>query len=278
MGLVTTGYADLHLHTNHSDGQYSPKEIIDRSVLLGLKAIAIVDHDDIGAFPEAAGYANERRIEVIPGVELSVTYAAYDLHILAYCFDPTNYELVEHLNLFKQERINRAKSIVSKLNELGIPIAFDAVRQKAGPGSIGRPHVARVLVEDRHVYSFQEAFDRFIGDGKPANVEKYKIGLHQALELIRLAGGVCSVAHPGLQLKDEDLLDIIQIGVDGIETVHPNHNRQQTLFYRELAHKNGLLETGGSDFHGGGKGEDAFGKFKIPYEAVLKIKQLAARP
>lgn len=274
--IYTNGSVDLHLHTNRSDGYYSPIELINKVIPLGLKAIAIVDHDEISAFPEAIRYGQSRGLEVLPGVELSVDFHQQDIHILGYCFDYENPTLVDYLNLFKNERIKRAEKIVQKLSDLGMPISFDAVLQKAGRGSIGRPHVANVLIEKGFVYSFQEAFNKYLGEGKPANVEKYKIDIHVAFELIESAGGVCSIAHPGLQLSDDDLMSLIKSGVQGIEVVHPKHDEEQTHYYSYVAQMNGLLETGGSDFHGGQKGEEALGKFRVPYDIVLRMKDLSS--
>ncbi|MFQ5602886.1 MAG: PHP domain-containing protein [bacterium] len=267
-------YADLHLHSFHSDGHYSPVDLIDKSLAQGLKAIAIVDHDEIGAIPEALQYGSSKGVEVLTGVELSVSYKHYDLHILAYGFDPEHAELVEYLQFFKEERIKRAKKIVEILCTLGMPLSFEAVRRMAGPGTIGRPHIAKLLVGEGYVHSFQDAFNKYLGDGKPANVKKYKIDLDSAFALVKNAGGVCSIAHPGLLLKDHDLIMLIKSGIGCIEVIHPQHTLEQTQYYSDLAKSYDLVETGGSDFHGGRKGEEVLGKYKIPYEQVLRLKYL----
>lgn len=269
------GYADLHLHTNRSDGYNSPKELIDLVRRHELRAIAIVDHDDVSGVQEAMDYASSFGIDVISGVELSVSYLHYDLHILAYCFDHQNSQLVEHLKMVRIERLKRARKIVEKLNKLGMPISFDAVLKKAGSGSVGRPHVANVLLDEGYVYSFQDAFNRFLGDGKPANIDKYRLDIQTTISLVRDAGGICSIAHPGLQLGQDDLLFLIKAGVHGIEVVHPKHNEEEARNYRELAQAYGLVETGGSDFHGGKKGDDVLGKYTIPLAAVDKIRAAA---
>lgn len=271
------GYADLHLHTNRSDGHCSPRELIDKCVSHGLRAISIVDHDDISALNEAVEYGRQCGIEVIPGVELSVSFRMHDLHILGYAFDYRNAELVGYLDFFKKERVKRARTTVEKLAELGMPISFDAVLKEAGSGTVGRPHVAHVLLEEGYVHSFQEAFNRYLGDGKPGNVKKYKMEIDRALKLISQAGGVSSIAHPGLQLTHEDTLEIIKAGIDGIEVVHPRHNEEATSFFSNLASENGLLGTGGSDYHGSEKGDGVLGKYKVPYEAVTKLKEAASR-
>ncbi len=269
------GHADLHLHTNRSDGHYSPKELIDLVRSHSLRAVALVDHDDISGVQEAIDYASQFGIEVISGVELSVNYLHYDLHILAYCFDHQNLQLVDHLKMIRVERLKRARKIVEKLNKMGIPISFDSVMRKAGAGSVGRPHIASVLLDEGHVYSFQDAFNRFLGDGKPANIDKYRLDIQTTIGIVRTAGGICSIAHPGLQLGQEDLLFLIKAGVQGIEVIHPAHGEEQVRSYRQLAQTYGLVETGGSDFHGGKKGDEVLGKYFIPYPAVERLKESA---
>lgn len=269
-------HADLHLHSNRSDGVCSPKELVDKALSCGLKAIAIVDHDEVSALEEAIPYGKEKGLEVIPGIELSVSYRQFDLHILAYCFDSKNTQLVNYLDLFQKERIKRAQRMVEILTKFGMPISFDAVLQKAGQGSIGRPHIAEIMVEEGYVFSIQEAFDKYIGNGKPAYVAKYKIDVDTTFRLVTSAGGVCSIAHPGIDINDEILAMLIKVGLPAIETVHPKHNEHQTRYFSEVAKRNGLLETGGSDYHGGSQGDDVLGKYKVSYEVVDKLKEIAA--
>ncbi|NIR51824.1 PHP domain-containing protein [candidate division KSB1 bacterium] len=272
----SNGYADLHLHSSRSDGHCSPTELIDKCLSLGLRALAIVDHDDVTALAEAIEYGKKHGMEVITGVELSVSFRDQDIHILGYCFDFDNRELVDYLAFVKEERIKRAKRIVEKLAQLGMPISFEAVLKKAGVGSVGRPHIADLLVEEGHVYSFQEAFNRYLGDGKPGNVKKHKTGIQKALKLVNNAGGVCSIAHPGLQIGYEKMLELIKAGVDGIEVIHPRHNEQRVQVLRELVKRNGLLETGGSDYHGDNQGNNVLGKYKVRYKCVTRLKEAAA--
>lgn len=269
-------YADLHLHTNRSDGLCSPKELVDKALSCGMKAIAIVDHDEVSALDEAIPYGKEKGLEVIPGVELSVSYQQFELHILAYCFDYKNTQLVNRLNLFKKERIKRAERMVEILATLGMPISFESVLLKAGVGSIGRPHIAEVLVEEGYVFSLQDAFNKYIGNGKQAHVAKYKVDVNSVLRLINSAGGVCSVAHPGIGTTNEVLAMLIKVGLPAIETIHPKHNEYQTRYFSELAKRNGLVETGGSDFHGGRKGNEVLGKYKVSYEVVRKLQEMSS--
>jgi hypothetical protein len=271
---MTARLADLHVHTTRSDGYFSPREIVDKALAVGLKAIAISDHDEISGIDEAFTYGHTRGLEVIAAVELSVSYRNHDLHVLGYGFDYTRAELLNYIDLFKAERVRRAETIVRKLAGMGMPISFEAVLEKAGQGSIGRPHIANVLIEQKYVYSFEEAFNRYLGTGKPAYVDKYRFELEHAFDLIRKVGGVCAIAHPGIQLTNGDLNALIQQGVEALEVVHPKHDREQTLKYRELAEKHGLIQTGGSDFHGGSKGEESFGKYTVPMEIVAQIKSV----
>ncbi|MFQ5641267.1 MAG: PHP domain-containing protein [bacterium] len=270
------GYADLHLHSNRSDGYLSPRELIDKCVGHGFKAIAIVDHDDISAYQEISGYGRTRDIEVITGVELSVCFRNDDIHILGYGFDCYDSDLIGYLDLFKEERIKRARKIVENLAKLGMPISFEAVLKKAGTGSIGRPHIAKVLVDEKYVHHFQEAFNRYLGDGKPAHFDKYQIDLSTAVRLIAKAGGVSVLAHPGLRLTFQHAEEIIKYGLDGIEVIHPRHNLESMRTFKDFAQQNGLLETGGSDYHGGDRGDMVLGKYKIPYDAVIRIKERIA--
>lgn len=268
-------FADLHLHSNRSDGLSTPIELVDMASQHNLRAIAIVDHDDISALDEAIPYGQSEGVEIIPGVELSVCYNQLEFHLLAYCFDYRNPDLLEYLDLFKRKRVARAQEMVHLLEKSGLPVSFEVVLKKAGEGTVGRPHIAEVLLEEGLVYSFQDAFNRFIGNGKPAYVASYRFELHRALALIHSAGGVCSIAHPGLEITNGVLLDLIKAGVNGIETIHPNHSQEQILYFRRIAEENGLFETGGSDYHGAKKGEDAFGHYNVPYEVVEKMKQFA---
>ena len=272
---IHSASADLHIHTTYSDGYHSPQEIIEKAKNLGLRAIAITDHDNVMAIRKAKEFGKSAGVEVLSGIELSVSYKNYDLHLLGYCFDETNADLVSSLKLFNEERTKRAEKIVQKLAKLGMPISFNAVLEKAGHGTVGRPHIANVLIEDQFVYSFQEAFNRYLGTGKPANVDKYNLKIDDAIRLIKKAGGICSVAHPGIQLQNDDLIQLIKNGVQGIEVVHPKHSQEATQYYRKLVEENNLLETGGSDFHGGHNGNESLGKYNIPYSDVIKMKEVS---
>ncbi len=264
---------DLHLHTNHSDGYHSPVEVVDKAIWRGIETIAITDHDEVSALPLAIEYGSTNGIEVLPGIELSVRYKGLDVHILAYCFDYENEEFIKYINLFKKQRLKRAQQIVDKLTDLEVHIEFDEVLDIAGSGTVGRPHIANLLVAKKQVNNFQEAFDKYLGDGKPANVEKYSIDIQNAVSIIGRAGGICSIAHPGINLQNSDILDLIKFGVQGLEVIHPRHSQERVRQYRNVVEEYQLVETGGSDFHGGEKGENNLGNYTITYQSVNEIKR-----
>jgi predicted metal-dependent phosphoesterase TrpH len=272
--MTSTGMVDLHTHTNRSDGLLPPEQVVHLAAQAGLRAVAITDHDEIGALEVAVTVGNRLGIEVISGVELSVSHSGYDIHILGYLLDFHHARLLEFLNFFQSERVRRVHRILEKLNALGCPVPLETVLRKAGAGSIGRPHIADALVETGHVPSYHEAFNRFIADGKPAFVPKVRISAAEAVAIIHEAQGLACLAHPGQNLTEPIILNVIHAGVDGIEVVHPKHTATQREIYRGLAKTYNLLETGGSDFHGGRKGiEEKLGDFVIEYEKVEKLKE-----
>jgi len=268
---------DLHIHSNRSDGSLSCKEIIDYASKMGLKAISITDHDDISGLSFSEKYARQKGIEFITGVEISARGRTFDLHLLGYFFDYNNKNLQEYVAFFQQERYKRAQKIVDLLKNHGIKLSFDLIKKKAGPGSIGRPHIADAMVEEGYVYNYYEAFHKYIGDGCPCCVPKYKISPAEAIALINRAGGICVIAHPGTDVTDTGLMELIKVGLEGIETIHPRHTQQQVDHYREIIQKNGLLETGGSDCHGNRKTHIMIGQFNVPYSVVEKMRQWIGR-
>ncbi len=244
--------ADLHIHTTYSDGAYSPLEIVDKAYKAGLNIISITDHDSLDGIKEATIYAKGKGIEVIPGLELSTDIDEKEIHLLAYFIDYENEELLKYLKFFREERFFRAKRIIKKLRHLGISITIDDVLYRAKNSAIGRPHIANALVDLGYVKNYMEAFEKFLGDNCPAYERKIHISPTSALKLISEAGGLSFIAHPGF-MNESILLNIIKAGVDGIEVIHPSHNENQINFYRGIVNQYCLLETGGSDFHGGNK-------------------------
>ncbi|MCX7797294.1 MAG: PHP domain-containing protein [Melioribacter sp.] len=265
---------DLHIHTSYSDGAYSPIEIIDKAYASGLSIISITDHDSIDGIRDAIIYGKEKGIEVIPGLELSTDIEDKEMHLLAYFIDYENEELNKYLKFFREERLYRAKRIIQKLRNLGLNIKIDDVLDRAKNSSIGRPHIAYTLVDLGLVKSYAEAFEKYIGDYGPAYERKIHISPQSALKLINEAGGLSFIAHPGY-MKESILLNIIKSGIDGIEVIHPSHDENQINFYRGIVNQYCLLETGGSDFHGGKKNDEGnLGNYYISINHVDAMRKM----
>ncbi|MFP4014095.1 MAG: PHP domain-containing protein [Chitinispirillaceae bacterium] len=266
-------YVDLHIHTTFSDGSYSVKEVMEAVAAKGLKAISITDHDCTDAYPLAMDLGADMDIEVIPGVELSSEIQGTDIHILGYFVDINNSAFINKLHEMKDARYVRAKQIVSNLNKQGIDLRFDTVLSIAGLGAIGRPHIAAAMLKEELVYSFREAFDRFIGYGSPAYVEKLKMSPKEVFDLIRQAGGIPVLAHPGVTRVDERIPEFIRDGLQGIEVYHTEHPASAERHYMRTCKKNHLAFTGGSDFHSPNHNRSEIGWPKVPYSSVKGLKE-----
>ncbi len=254
MGSVDSNIkADLHTHTHYSDGYHTPEELIQSAKSAGLTHLAITDHDNVDAIEEAFEIASRYGIELVPGTEISAEHNGKETHILAYYFDHKNPELLDYLQNFRKERMKRAQKIVEKLNELGMAIQMkDVLAQVKGNGSVGRPHIAVALIDGGFVNNYYDAFNKYIGDDKPAYVKKPNISTKDAISLINRCGGLSFVAHPGKSMRhNNSLFEMIEFGIDGIEVVHPSHSYYDIEYFRDIASQYFLLESGGSDFHGG---------------------------
>lgn len=252
-------FYDLHIHTTASDGAFSPSEIVEKAVKRGLKGIAITDHDAIEGIEEAVVYASHHYpgFLVIPGIEMNTTADGESVHILGYGIDYHNKNFICSLQKMRGWREERALKIVEKLSTLGYSITYDEVAALAD-GSIGRPHIARVLVNKKMIPSVQWAFDHLLSKGKKAYVPRHEFSPVQAVELIHHYGGVAILAHPGLinnQKEVRHLLDAIPPIIDGLEVHYPAHKLYQVEKYKEWANERNLLITGGSDYHGIGNNE-----------------------
>ncbi len=257
-------FADLHLHTFHSDGTRSPREIIDVAVELQFGIVAISDHDNLAAIDEIASYAAERNVLLVPAVELSSEYRGIDVHILAYAFRPEDPTIRKRLESFRRTRRERGDRMVEKLTAMGHPISLERVRELAGDGAVGRPHIARALVDAGVVDSIDAAFQSLIGSDCPAYVKKERFSIPDAVELIHAAGGLVSVAHPTLYPEGETIVrEALEMGVDGVEVLHPQVNEKARHFYTALVRERGALLTGGSDDHGF-EGRRDMGTIRVP--------------
>src|SRR6266700_4304910 len=265
-------YADLHLHTNFSDGTYSPEELVSHAQRHGLSALALTDHDTIEGCPRTAVACQAAAIEFIPGTELTAEQDRDELHILGYFIDIENPRFLLEIAQFQDVRQNRVREIVERLNRMNVPLEAAAVFELAKCRAPGRPHVARALVEAGLCATLDEAFERFLKKNRPAWVPKFKMSAADAIDLIHQAGGVAVMAHPGLNRTDQVIPGMAESGLDGIECFHTKHSANTSAHYLELAERFHLLVTGGSDCHGMSKGKPLIGTVKLPYQHVEKLK------
>jgi 3',5'-nucleoside bisphosphate phosphatase len=270
--LNSVRYADLHTHTYHSDGTRSPREVIDVAKQHGLEIVAISDHDNLAAYFEVKTYADEQGVTLIPAVELSCAFEGVDVHVLAYAFDALDETVETKLRLFRDARARRGQAMVERLRTLGYDITAHRVEELAAGGAVGRPHVARALVEGGYVPSVAAAFDSLLGTGKPGYVEKERFRISEAVSMIRSAGGVTSVAHPSHYPDHAQLVSrVLDSGVDAVEAIHPDVPEQDREMYTNLARFRGKFITGGSDDHGAVKTVKTLGLFRIAENLIGPI-------
>lgn len=273
-GKRRAGKADLHSHSICSDGAHSPEELVRRALNAGLAVLSLTDHDSVNGVDEAIAAGLEHGLEVIPGVELSATLPTKEIHILGYFVDIRNSEFLNAISVFRTERIKRAERIVEKLNKLNIPLKMEDVLAQAGEAAIGRPHIAKAMVQEGHADSYHQVFAKYIGDGGPASVRKSPLSPDEAIRLINAAGGLSFVAHPGKSLTEDEVLELIRLGIDGIEVIHPSHSPELAAHYRAIVNQYYLLSSGGSDYHGGMKGDDhVLGEVSISTDIVDAMRQ-----
>ncbi|HYM81073.1 MAG TPA: PHP domain-containing protein [Candidatus Limnocylindria bacterium] len=265
---------DLHTHSFFSDGVLSPEDLVARARLKGLAGLALTDHDSIEGVERAAAAAIVAGIDLVPGVELSSSLDGLDLHILGYYVNPDHPGLRERLEEFKQERRDRIVAIVGRLEALGAVIALERVLALAGPGVVGRPHVAQALLEAGLVEHQEDAFRRFLGAHGPAFVPRPAFSPTEAIALIHAADGVSVLAHPGPQLAESIVEGLATAGLRGVEVWHPHHTSGTSRRYQALADRLGLLETGGSDFHGEHRSLD-LGDVGVPILLLERLKEAA---
>jgi len=265
-------YVDLHIHTDFSDGLQTPEEVIDQGLALGLKAVAITDHDALEGCRVAATYARDKDIEFITGIELSASQTDEDIHMLGYMIDIDHQRLNETVEKFQLIRQERGKKMVERLVSLGMKIDFDAIRELAGKASVGRPHVAEAMFNRGFVLSYEEAFRKYLYVGGPVYVPKAKLTPQEAINLIHEARGLAVMAHPALTGKDDLIPIMASAGMDGLEIYHPVHKRSQRKKYRKIAEKFGLTISGGSDSHNRKGRYGDIGEEKVPLEYLTAMK------
>jgi len=262
---------DLHTHTRFSDGVLSPEALVALALERGLDALAITDHDTVEALPAARAAAGAR-LELLTGIEISSAEGGQEFHVLGYGLDPDHRPLRERLERFRAERLSRAEAMVERLRALGVVVDRDEVVARAGEGVVGRPHLADALVRAGHADDVDDAFRRFLGNDGAAYVPRPAFRPDEAIELIRAAGGVSVLAHPGAHLPDRVIESLAARGLRGIEAWHPQHGGSTVRRYQALAARLGLLVTGGSDFHGPDRGM-GLGDLPVPWAALEALKR-----
>lgn len=277
---MSTVHADLHTHTHCSDGTRAPADLVALAASRGLHVLAITDHDTVAGLAEAQSAAQAHGVHLVTGTELSVTVNEHEVHLLGYGFDPTHDGLTRHLDRFVEARRERVRSIVSRLQDVGLHVEMADVEQVVEATgtdevphqhALGRPHVAQALVRGGHVDTVDDAFDRYLSRGQPAFVAKPPVPASDALDLLHDAGGIGVLAHPGHWTPTTRLRALIDVGLDGIEVVHPSHDVTLESYYQRIARSRGLLTSGGSDFHGRGDDDERFGRLGMDREHWLEF-------
>lgn len=265
------GIVDLHMHSNASDGLYTPARLVELSAGFGLTALALTDHDTFSGIDEAVRAGSALGIEVVPGIELSTYEGDREYHILGYYASRLSC-LAGVLETLRLERVRRIKKMIGLLNGLGMAVGFEEVLAAASPAAPGRLHLARVMVGKGFTRSIREAFLYYLQRGKPAFVPRAVLTPERAVLLLQEAGAVSVLAHPGPAGRDI-LPRLVSFGLQGVEVFHPDHSRAWRRYYYRHAREAGLLITGGSDFHGDLKRERHPGCQKIPYDYLQQLKE-----
>jgi len=256
-------FVDLHTHSTASDGTLPPEQVIAAAVRVGLRALALTDHDTLDGLPAAQAAGAAAGVRVIAGVELSALMDGRELHLLGLHLEHIG-PLEAHLAEFRATRRTRGELIVERLNTLGIPIQLSAVLAQSAGASLGRPHVARAMVEGGWAHDFKDAFDRFLGTGRPAFVPKHRLMMADAITMIHDAGGLAVWAHPAHEGSREKIAALIPLGLDGVEVRHPSHNAEDIMRLQALTEHFRLVPSGGSDWHGASEGPRTLGNMRVP--------------
>ena len=269
---------DLHTHSTASDGLYSPTDLLQQAYIVGLNVLALTDHDTTNGLDEAAVAARRLDIDFIPGIEINTDVNKDEIHMLGYYLDYQRPEFQAVLQVLRDARERRGQKMVELLNAEGVHVSWERVHELA-QGSVGRPHVAKALMEAGYVKSIAEAFDKYIGKGCPAYVPRYKLSPIDAIRLIKSANGLPVMAHPitlpGLVELRPWLPELCEAGLVGLETYYGPYTHEQEEELRTLASAHNLIPTGGSDFHGPGIHPTPLGGRFVPYEAVERLKMAA---
>jgi len=265
----TTAFVDLHMHSTASDGSRSPADVVRAAKRASLAAIALTDHDTVAGLAEAFAVGAELGIRVVNGVELSAVEGDTETHLLGLHLTDTAV-LERGLGELREMRGRRAARIVELLKSQGVQITLDDVLLQAGAGAIGRPHVARALVADGWATDVRDAFDRYLGAGRPAYVAKDQLTMREAIAMVHAAGGLAILAHPGPGGTRERIEPLVGLGLDGVEVKHPSHSPQDVARLRACVDQLGLIPSGGSDWHGAADGPRTIGMMHVPIDWLLR--------
>ena len=258
-----TGFVDLHTHSTASDGTLPPEQVIAAARAAGLQAIALTDHDTMAGIPAAMRAGEQLGVRVVPGVELSAHDGNREIHILA--LHVTRLGLLEsRLEVFREGRTVRASQIVERLRELGVEITVDTVMEEANGAAVGRPHIARAMIRGGTARDFRDAFDRYLGAGRPAFVPKERLEIREAISITHEAGGLAIWAHPGPDCRRARLEPLVAMELDGVEIRHPSHSVEDINRLTALSEFFGLVPSGGSDWHGSAEGTRTIGGMQVP--------------
>ncbi|WP_396627688.1 PHP domain-containing protein [Luteitalea sp.] len=271
---------DLHMHTTASDGRCSPEDLVQRCWDKGIRTMAVTDHDTMAGVLPTQRAAEARGMTCLPGIEITSVHGGKDVHMLAYFLPEDAPGLQPMLAAQRQQRVNRALEIASRLERLGAPVDRDAmIEAAAGSGkSLARPQIAQALITAGHVTTVAEAFDRYLGEDSPAYVPHTGVTPAEVVALVVAGGGIPSLAHPGYRPKDDIIPGLVDAGLVAMECYHSSHDEAATAHYLGLARQHGLLVTGGSDFHGPGtRREEFFGVVQLPEADLAALLARAGR-
>jgi predicted metal-dependent phosphoesterase TrpH len=271
-------HIDLHIHSTASDGTLTPSEVVRLALARDLRVIALTDHDTVGGVVEAQVAAAKTEIEVIAGVEINAEGDGTSLHMLGFYVDPQNPFLDEKLRTLRDARLFRARKMLKRLGEMGMPLDWEEVQALAGGESVGRPHVARAMLDQGYVATVKEAFDRFIGPEGPAHIPRLRLSPAETIQVIVEAGGVPVLAHPAHSGPSvvERISEFVGCGLRGLEVYYPRHSRGEIEMLLGMCREHGLIATGGTDFHGPDSEEGVpLGSIYVPMACVEKLRAAA---
>ena len=256
-------YVDLHAHSTASDGSKAPAAVVSAAHAAGLTAIALTDHDTMAGVDEAVEAGRRLGLRVVPGVELSAMNADKEVHLLGLHIDRPG-AIDDALRTFRHSRLERAEQMIAKLNAIGVPLSLQSVLEQAAGGAVGRPHLARALIEEGWARDSRDAFDRYLGAGRPAYVPKLRLSVAEAISLVHEGGGLAVLAHPGPDGRRDLIERYVSWGLDGLEVRHPGHNGEDIARLGALTEFFRLVPSGGSDWHGATDGTRVLGAMQIP--------------